>query len=37
MTAIKDSLNKPLKSKSSQSMDELRKQVADLKKNKNGE
>jgi len=34
MTAIKDSLSKPLESKSNQSMDELRKQVAELEKRK---
>jgi hypothetical protein len=37
MTAIKDSLIKPLESKSSQSMDELRKQMEELEKKKSGE
>jgi hypothetical protein len=37
LTAIKTSLNKPLEGKSNQSMDELRKQIAELEKNKNGE
>jgi len=34
MSAIKDSLSKPLESQSNQSMDELRKQVAELEKGK---
>jgi len=34
MTAIKDSLSKPLDSKSNQSMDELRKQVSQLEQEK---
>jgi hypothetical protein len=34
MTAIKDSLSKPLDSKSNQSMDELRKQIAQLEQGK---
>jgi hypothetical protein len=37
MTAIKDSLIKPLESKSNQSMDELRKQMEELEKKKSGE
>jgi len=34
MSAIKDSFSKPLESKSNQSMDELRKQVAELEQGK---
>jgi hypothetical protein len=34
MTTIKDSLSKPLESKSNQSMDELRKQIAQLEQGK---
>ena len=34
MSAIKDSLSKPLETKSNQSMDELRKQVEELERKK---
>ena len=37
MSALKDSLGKPLESKSSKSMDELRKRVEELEKKKDGE
>ena len=37
MGALKDSLSKPLESSSNKSMEELRKQVEDLKKKENGE
>ena len=37
MGALKDSLSKPLESSSNKSMDELRKQVEELKKKENGE
>ncbi len=35
MSALKDSLSKPMDSESNRSMDELRKQVEDLEKKKN--
>jgi len=34
MSALRDSLNKPLEGSSNQSMDELRKQMEELEKNK---
>jgi len=37
MSALRDSLSKPMESSANKSMDELRKQVAELKKKKNGE
>jgi hypothetical protein len=37
MGALKDSLSKPLESSSNKSMEELRKQVEELKKKENGE
>lgn len=37
MGALKDSLNKPMDSSANKSMDELRKQVEELKKKENGE
>lgn len=37
MSALKDSLSKPMNSSSNKSMDELRKQVEELKKKENGE
>ena len=37
MGALKDSLRKPMESSSNKSMDELRKQVEELKKKENGE
>ena len=37
MSALKDSLSKPMESSSNKSMEELRKQVEELKKKKNGE
>jgi hypothetical protein len=37
MSALKDSLSKPMDSSSNKSMDELRKQVEELKKKENGE
>lgn len=37
MGALKDSLSKPLESSANKSMDELRKQVEELKKKENGE
>ena len=37
MSALKDSLSKPMESSSNKSMEELRKQVEELKKKENGE
>lgn len=37
MGALKDSLRKPMESSSNKSMEELRKQVEELKKKENGE
>lgn len=37
MSALRDSLSKPLRSESNKSMDELRKQVEELEKKKTGE
>ena len=37
MDALKDSLSKPMDSSANQSMDELRKQVEELKKKENGQ
>ncbi len=37
MGALKDSLSKPMESSANKSMDELRKQVEELKKQENGE
>ena len=37
MGALKDSLSKPMESSANKSMDELRKQVEELKKKENGE
>jgi hypothetical protein len=37
MSALKDSLSKPMQSQANKSMDELRKQVAELEKKKNGD
>ena len=37
MGALKDSLSKPMESSANKSMEELRKQVEDLKKKENGE
>jgi len=37
MSALKDSLSKPMDSSTNKSMDELRKQVEELKKKENGE
>ena len=37
MGALKDSLSKPMESSSNKSMEELRKQVEELKKKENGE
>jgi hypothetical protein len=37
MSALKDSLSKPLESKSNQALDDLRKQAADLEKKQKDE
>ncbi len=37
LSALKDSLSKPMDSKANRSLDELRKQVSDLEKHKRGE
>jgi hypothetical protein len=37
MSALRDSLSKPMQSQANKSMDELRKQVAELEKKKNGD
>jgi hypothetical protein len=37
MSALRDSLSKPMQNQSNQSMDELRKQVVELEKKKNGD
>ncbi len=37
MSALKDSLNKPMNTRANQSMEELRKQVEELKKKKDNE
>lgn len=37
MSALRDSLSKPMESSANKSMDELRKQVDELKKKENGE
>ena len=37
MSALRDSLSKPMQGSSSKSMDELRKQVEELKRRKDGE
>ncbi|HEU0297545.1 MAG TPA: hypothetical protein VFR47_32685 [Anaerolineales bacterium] len=37
MSALRDSLSKPTQSQSNKSMDELRKQVEELEKKKNGQ
>ena len=36
MSALRDSLNKPMQSQANKSMEELRKQVEELEKKKNG-